>query len=101
MDVIGQSSTAKLRPTKNATSPAVPVCDDDLVLNSFMSITFMHHMLLLNKCQLYEERLYYIHRTAKEFWTVDTLEHYIKEDLFRQNGKLHHNFDTTIEARDR
>lgn len=33
---------------------------------------------------------------ATEFWTVDTLEHYIKENLFGQNGKLNHNFDTTI-----
>lgn len=53
-----------------------------------MGITFTHHVLLLNKCQLYDERLFYMHRAATEFWTVDTLEHYIKEDLFKQNGKL-------------
>ncbi|MFL5748201.1 MAG: YhcG family protein [Niastella sp.] len=93
VDVIWQSSTAKLKATENAISETVV---DDLTLRSFMGITFTHHVLLLNKCQAYEERLFYIHRAATEFWTVATLEHYIKEDLFRQNGKLNHNFDTAI-----
>jgi predicted nuclease of restriction endonuclease-like (RecB) superfamily len=95
-DIIWQSSTAKLRPTEYAIRQAEPTHVDDLVLNSFMGITFTHHVLLLNRCQSYEERLFYMRRAATEFWTVDTLEHYIKEDLFGQNGKLNHNFDTTI-----
>lgn len=61
-----------------------------------MGITFTHHVLLLNRCQFYEERMFYIRRAATEFWTVETLEHYIKENLFGQDGKLNHNFDTTI-----
>jgi predicted nuclease of restriction endonuclease-like (RecB) superfamily len=99
-DIIWPSSTAKLRSTEYAINQAESTDVDDLVLNSFMGITFTHHVLLLNKCQLYEERLFYMRRAATEFWTVDTLEHYIKEDLFGQNGKLRHNFDTTIEASD-
>jgi len=98
MDIIWRSSTAKLKPTENGISQAVATHSDDWVLSSFMGITFTHHVLLLNKCQGYEERLFYMRRAATEFWTVDTLEHYIKEDLFRQNGKLNHNFDTTIHA---
>ena len=98
MDIIWQSSTAKLRPTENAISQAVATHSDDWVLSSFMGITFTHHVLLLNKCQGYEERLFYMRRVATEFWTVDTLEHYIKENLFGQKGKLNHNFDTTIHA---
>jgi predicted nuclease of restriction endonuclease-like (RecB) superfamily len=95
-DMIGQSSTAKLRSTETIISQTVQTRSDDWVLSSFMGITFTHHVLLLNKCQLYEERLFYMRRAATEFWTVDTLEHYIKEDLFGQNGMLNHNFDTTI-----
>lgn len=95
MDIIGQSPTAKLRSSDNE---AILANSEDCVLSSFMGITFTHHVLLLNKCEIYEERLFYMHRAATEFWTVDILEHYIKEDLFGQNGKLNHNFDFTIQA---
>jgi len=33
---------------------------------------------------------------SNELWSGDILENHIKEDLFSQIGKLHHNFDTTI-----
>lgn len=71
---------------------------EEKLLDSFFGVTFTHHVLLLAKCHLYEERLYYMHRAATEFWTVNTLEHYIKEGLFKQAGKLNHNFDTTIDT---
>lgn len=96
MDIIWPSVTAKLRSPEAVINEAESTNSDDWELNSFMGITFTHHVLLLNKCQSYEERLFYMYRAATEFWTVDTLEHYIKEDVFRQNGKLNHNFDTTI-----
>lgn len=97
-DVIWPLSTAKLKSTENTINETVLTHSDDWVLSSFMGITFTHHVLLLNKCELYEERLFYMHRAATEYWTVEILEHYIKEDLFGQNGRLNHNFDTTIRS---
>lgn len=37
---------------------------------------------------------------ADSFWSVETLEHHIKENYFGQAGKLRHNFDATIQASD-
>jgi predicted nuclease of restriction endonuclease-like (RecB) superfamily len=34
---------------------------------------------------------------AEGYWSVAVLEHHIQENLFLQIGKLHHNFDTTIQ----
>jgi len=96
-DIIWPSSTAKIRTTENAISQSVVNNLDEWVLSSFMGITFTHHVLLLNKCQVYEERLFYMRRAATEFWSVDTLEHFIKENLFGQSGKLNHNFDMSIQ----
>jgi predicted nuclease of restriction endonuclease-like (RecB) superfamily len=96
MDIFWPLTTAKLRSTETVIIATESTNSNDWALNSFMGITFTHHVLLLNKCQSYEERLFYMYRAATEFWTVDTLEHYIKEDLFGQTGKLNHNFDTTI-----
>lgn len=95
-DIIWQSATAKLKTTEQSDSQSEQNDVEDSDLSSFMGITFTHHVLLLNRCRFYEERIFYIRRAATEFWTVDTLERYIKENLFGQDGKLNHNFDTTI-----
>lgn len=97
-DIIRPSVTAQLRPTNNLIGQSVTGQFDEPGLRSFFSITFTHHLLLLNKCKSYEERLFYIHSAANEFWSIDTMEHHIKEDLFKQVGKLSHNFDTTIQT---
>ena len=39
-----------------------------------------------------------MHHAADSFWSVETLEHHIKENFFGQAGKMHHNFDATIIA---
>jgi predicted nuclease of restriction endonuclease-like (RecB) superfamily len=97
-DAIRQSATAKLKPGGDPISPSPTGQLEDAILRSFMGITFTHHLLLLNKCKSYDERLFYMHRAANEFWSVDIMEHHIKENLFKHVGKLHHNFDTAIHA---
>jgi predicted nuclease of restriction endonuclease-like (RecB) superfamily len=71
---------------------------EESTIRSFVGITFTHHLLLLNKCKSYEERIFYMRLTADSFWSVETLEHHIKENFFGQVGKMDHNFDTTIQA---
>jgi predicted nuclease of restriction endonuclease-like (RecB) superfamily len=53
-------------------------------------------MLILNKCKSPDERLFYITSSATQFWSVNTLEHYINSNLFSQQGKLPNNFERTL-----
>ncbi len=65
-------------------------------LEVFYSISFTHHILLLNRCKEAEERFFYIDSAATQFWSVSVMEHQIDADLFRKQGKLPNNFDGTL-----
>jgi predicted nuclease of restriction endonuclease-like (RecB) superfamily len=62
----------------------------------FFSISFSHHIVVLNKCKSFEEKMFYISQAATQSWSVSTLEHYIDSNLFFQQGKLPNNFDKTL-----
>jgi predicted nuclease of restriction endonuclease-like (RecB) superfamily len=79
-DLIVQSATAQL---KN---------DADM----FISISFTHHLILLNKCKNVEERLFYIRNTAQQYWSISILELKIAENLYKHQGKLPNNFNQTV-----
>jgi predicted nuclease of restriction endonuclease-like (RecB) superfamily len=97
-DVIEPLLTVQLQGTKADSWNTVTTQIEDSLLSNFFSITFTHHLILLNKCKALEERMFYIQRAAEEYWSVSVLEHHIKENLFLQIGKLNHNFDATIDA---
>jgi predicted nuclease of restriction endonuclease-like (RecB) superfamily len=100
-DIIGSLLTIQLQNSEAEENwPIVTTESDNPILSNFLSITFTHHITLLNKCKALEERMFYIKRAAEAYWSISVLEHHIQENLFTQIGKLHHNFDTTIEARD-
>ena len=100
-DTIRQLPTVQLLSTHTAdTWPSTTTQIDDSLLSNFFSVTFTHHLILLNKCKALEERMFYMQRAAEEYWSVSVLENHIQEYLFLQVGKLNHNFDTTIEASD-
>ena len=65
-------------------------------LEAFYSISFTHHILLLNRCKEVEERFFYIEQSATQFWSVTIMEHQIDADLFKKQGKLPNNFLTTL-----
>ena len=65
-------------------------------LEMFWSISFTHHILLLNRCKKVEERLFYIENAATQFWSITVMEHQINADLFQKQGALPNNFQTTI-----
>ena len=65
-------------------------------LEMFWSISFTHHILLLNRCKKVEERLFYIENAAIQFWSINVMEHQIDADLFQKQGTLPNNFQTTI-----
>jgi predicted nuclease of restriction endonuclease-like (RecB) superfamily len=97
-DIIGPLLTVQLQGVKADSWNTATTQIEDSLLSNFFSITFTHHLILLNKCKALEERMFYIQRAAEEYWSVSVLEHHIKENLFLQIGKLHHNFDATIDT---
>jgi predicted nuclease of restriction endonuclease-like (RecB) superfamily len=100
-DIVGQLATAQLKRTDPEENwPILTTEVENSFLSNFFSITFTHHLILLNKCKALEERMFYMKRVAEDYWSVSVLEHHIQENLFLQIGKLRHNFDSTIEARD-
>lgn len=64
--------------------------------NSFFSIGFTHHYEIIAKTKSVEERIFYIHKSAAEFWSVQTLIYHLKDNLFERKGKLIHNFDQSL-----
>ena len=62
----------------------------------FEKVGFTHHFEILSKTKTIEERFFYIQKTASEFWSVNTLRHHLKSNLFQQQGTLTNNFVKTI-----
>lgn len=62
----------------------------------FYSISFTHHILILEKCKQENERLFYISQTAEQCWSVRELEHHINAKLFKHQGNMPNNFNKTL-----
>jgi len=65
-------------------------------LESFIRVGFTHHREILREASSLEERWYYIHRSASEFWDVMSLKSHLKNKDFLVFGKLPNNFSLTI-----
>jgi predicted nuclease of restriction endonuclease-like (RecB) superfamily len=65
-------------------------------LGLFLKNGFTHHIAILNNTVNIEERMFYIQKTAIEFWNNITLKHHLKSDLYQRQGKLAHNFQNTL-----
>lgn len=66
----------------------------------FQKVGFSHHFEILSKTKTIEERVFYIQKTAAEFWSVTTLRYHLKSNLFQQQGSLPNNFAKTITQND-
>ena len=66
-------------------------------MDDFMSVGFSQHMEIIFKVNDLNERLFYIHRCAVEFWGYRELKRQLKSDLYHKEGSIHQtNFDHTI-----
>ena len=65
----------------------------------FLSVGFSHHYEILIKTSSLQERLYYIHRCATEFWTVEKLRYMLKSNPYN-NSITTTTFDSTIKNPD-
>lgn len=74
---------------------------DEFPIESFMSVGFTNHMLIIYQVKDVKERLFYIDNCAKGFWTIDILKYHIKEGFYHKAGSIKQtNFNKTISDND-
>ncbi|OSZ77239.1 hypothetical protein CAP36_12555 [Chitinophagaceae bacterium IBVUCB2] len=81
---------------RSAITPVATAKLDNDILNSFYGVSFTHHILILDKCNSFDEGLYYMRQAANLFWTVTVLEHQINSRLFEKQGTLPNNFEKSV-----
>ena len=67
--------------------------------HDFLSISFTHHMEILNKTDTLEERLFYIRHTAAYKWDKYRLRDLLKQDLYHHQSAMPNNFLQTLPKR--
>jgi predicted nuclease of restriction endonuclease-like (RecB) superfamily len=65
-------------------------------LTHFFSISFTHHILLLNKCAKQEQRFFYMQLAATQLLSVEDLAQNIKAGAYKKRGKLPNNFAVSL-----
>lgn len=69
---------------------------DIQLAHSFLSISFSHHMEILFKTDSFEQRLFYIQKTAEYKWDKYKLREMLKQDLYHHQSLLPNNFLQTL-----
>lgn len=65
-------------------------------IEDFFKVPFSHHSRIITLQKETEARYYYIHRTAEEHLSVETLESLIKQHAYENHDKLPNNFAQTL-----
>ena len=65
-------------------------------IEDFFKVPFTHHSRIVAGAKALEARYYYIHRTAEEHLSVDTLKKLIKQDAYGHHEQMPSNFTKTI-----
>lgn len=68
----------------------------ETTIQDFLTVQFTHHYEILLNTTTLEERLFYIHRIATEFWSVEKLRYNLKEQLYEREGTMPNNFNRTL-----
>jgi len=87
-------STNQIEISKKAISPL----STDQFVESFTSVSFTAHYEILTKTNNINARVFYIINSAKGFWTVETLKHQLKNQLFERQKQFPNNFEKTIQS---
>ena len=69
---------------------------DESTLKAFLTVQFSHHYEILQQAKTLNERLFYIHKVASEFWSVDKLKYNMREQLYQKEGTMPNNFAVTL-----
>ncbi|HVY74789.1 MAG TPA: PDDEXK nuclease domain-containing protein [Puia sp.] len=94
LSVIGQTLSAQLQSIGNHKIKKTRPSSESI--EGFFSLSFSHHIALLNKCATNEERLFYVKAATNESWSLSVLEHHIDGALFEKKGKLPNNFSQSL-----
>ncbi len=101
---IGSTLSSQSENDKNAISQSVsdqlqntirPTLSSQFI-NSFISIGFASHIEIITKTKNIDARVFYITKSANEFWSVRTLKQHLINKLFEKQGALPNNFEQTI-----
>ena len=65
-------------------------------IEDFFKVPFTHHVEIFTKVENLAARYYYIHRTAEEHLSVESLEKLIKQKAYENQKTLPNNFDATL-----
>ena len=63
---------------------------------AFLRVGFSHHTEILNKCDIPDERWYYIRKCASEFWSYESLKYHIRANDYEKYSAMPNNFTLTI-----
>ena len=81
----------------NTISQLITAQLEGLTPELFFGTGFTQHIVLLNKCKEWNQRLFYIKKTVENHWTVEMLEWQIKTNLFqKQANTIQSNFEKTL-----
>ena len=87
--------TNELKNTENQLITISSLVTNEITI-CFQQVGFTHHLEIISKTTTLEEKIFYIQKTAAEFWSVSTLSYHLKSNLFQQQGKFPNNFPKTI-----
>jgi len=65
-------------------------------ITAFLRVGFTHHREIIQECEKWADRWYYIRRCAAEFWTVESLKYHIRAKDYEKYGTAPNNFELTI-----
>jgi len=65
-------------------------------IEDFFKVPFTHHVEIFTKVENLAAQYYYIHRTAEEHLSVESLEKLIKQKAYENQKTLPNNFDATL-----
>ena len=94
-NAIGQLLTGQLQDSDNQQNKISQTVSGQFI-NSFVNIGFTSHIEIISKTASIDSRLFYIAKSAQEFWSVRTLKQHLKNKLFEKQGMLPNNFEQTI-----
>ncbi len=107
--IVGSPSATQLESSVNGspTATQLPVLKAKSLSNifdvetahDFLSISFTHHMEIINKTNALEERLFYIKQTAIYKWDKYRLRDLLKQDLYHHQSLMPNNFLATMPKR--
>ncbi len=97
---ISSSLTNQLQETDNQQNIIGSSLTNQFIEN-FIKVSFTAHFEIITKVKKLDERVFYITKSAQEFWAVRTLRHHLKNKLFEKQAQLPTNFETTLQSQNK